>query len=417
MTLIDTIRGALGLSVPTLQAPADEAPPPPPTPSESEPLTSVTVASLRAMLDEHDRGTFLRSALLCDLMRRDADVAGALLQRLLAFQALDTQAQGPDDSDASQTAAARYLIERPALVSLHAQLDLVLDGALLGFGVGQLTPFWDEATKRIVRRLEPWPASAVEYDRHERRWYAVTLERGRVPITPGDGQWVLYTPRGARAPWLWGAVRCASEWYLRDSDAAADASRHAEVFGSAIWKAKLPSGARQTPDGKAFVGSLRTMGRNAVIPVPRGKDDASSYDVDLVEAKADAHAIFEWLMRTGGGRIRLALLGQDLTSQNNTVGTNASSETGMTTLDRIVRAEGLAWATCETRQIAAPWALYEGVTPAPRVLVKGADVDDRKVDAEAQTATANAVTAWQALGVDVDVAAMAARARIPVRTV
>lgn len=416
--LYNTARRAVGLDAP---APAEGQAPPPATPSEQEPLTTTTVSALRAMLDEHSRGIFLRSALLADLMRRDADVVGALVQRLLAFQSLDTTVEGPAGTPASdaeaaawEAAAASYRVERPALVSVGAQVDMLVDACLMGFALGQLVPTWDEPSQRIVRRLEPWPASAVEFDRSARQWYAITLNQGRLAITPGDGQWVLYTPRGHRAPYLWGAILPTAEWYIRDSDAASDASRHAEVFGSSIWKAKLPSGARQTPDGKGFAGSLRTMGRNAVIPCPQGATPQSSYDVELIEAKADAHAIFEWLLRTGGGRIRLAILGQDLTSQNNLVGTNASSDTGMTTLDRVVRAEGKAWSEFETRQIAAPRAAYLG-EPAVRVCVEPEERDERKSEAEAQTAVAASAQAWRALGVEVDVDAMAARARIPLK--
>lgn len=414
--LFSAVRRAAGLD-----APAEGQAPPPATPSEQEPLNTTTVSALRAMLDEHARGIFLRSALLADLMRRDADVVGALVQRLLAFQALEVEVEGPRvapatdaEAEAWGRAVESYRAERPSLVSTGAQVDMLVDACLLGFALGQLVPTWDEPSQRVVRRLEPWPASAVEFDRNARQWYALTLDRGRLAITPGDGQWVLYTPRGQRAPYLWGAILPTAEWYVRDSDAASDASRHAEVFGSSIWKAKLPSGARQTPDGKGFAGSLRTMGRNAVIPCPQGATPQSSYDVELIEAKADAHAIFEWLLRTGGGRIRLAILGQDLTSQNNLVGTNASSDTGMTTLDRVVRAEGNAWGECETRQIAAPRAAYLG-EPAVRVCVEPEERDERKSEAEAQAAVAASASAWRVLGVDVDIDAMAARARIPLK--
>lgn len=416
MAILDALKRALGL------APApDGAPPVAAVPSQQEPLTSVTVSALRAMLDEHDRGTFLRSALLADLMRRDADVVGALVQRVLAFQALHTEVEPPHGADLASPAEAErwaaacesYRAERDVLIPSGAQVDMLVDACLLGFSLGQLVPTWDEETQRVTRVLEPWPADATEHDRATGTWYALTLDRGRIPVTPGDGQWVLYTPRGRRAPWLWGAIRCTAEWYVRDSDAAADASRHAEVFGSAIWKAKLPAGARETAPGKSFARSLRTMGRNAVIPCPQGADPTSSYDVELVEAKADAHAIFEWLLRTGGGRIRLAILGQDLTSQNNLVGTNASSEQGMTTLDRVVRAEGRAWSECETRQIAAPRAAYLG-EPAVRVCVEAEEEDRRKTDADAQKALADAAAAWRGLGVEVDVEAMARAARIPV---
>lgn len=413
--IIDTLRGALGtLWGAVLGEPVPTTGATPATPTSEEPLSTTTVSALRAMLDEHDRGVFLRSALLADLMRRDADLYGALAQRVLAFQALPTGAHpsdASDDSEAAKAAAAAYLTARPAIITQGAQCDMLVDACLLGFSLAQLVWLPGESGV-LVPRLEPWPASGVEYDRTLRQWFALTRDQGRLAVTPGDGQWVLYTPRGHRAPWLWGAIRCTGEWYVRDSDAASDAARRAEVFGNSIWKAKLPAGARQTADGKAFAGSLRTMGRNAVIPCPQGETPKESYDVELVEAQADAHQIYEFLLRTGGGRMRLAILGQDLTSQNNTVGTNASSTTGMSVTDRVIEAEARAWSAMETSQIAAPRARYLG-EPAVRVCVDAEPEDDRAADAAAQSAIAASVTAWRALGVDVDVDAAAARARVP----
>lgn len=410
MAILDYLRGLLGAKEPPPRAP--DGGPPAAIPTAEEPLNSVTVAALRAMLDEHDRGVFLRSALLSDLLRRDADVAGALQQRLLAFQGLEAEVEPVDDTPAAAAAAEGYDAARCGIVSSAAQLDMALDACMMGFGLGQLVPVWDEAAQRVTRVLDPWPASAVEHDRATSTWYALTQDQGRLAVTPGDGQWVLFTPRGCKRPWLWGAVRQTAEWYVRSADAAYDASRHAEVFGSAIWKAKIPTGGRETPEGKTFTRGLRTMGRGGVVPCPQGGDPKSSYDVELVEAKADAHAIFEFLMKVGGGKIRLAILGQDLTSQNNTVGTNASSGTGLTVLDRVVRADGIAWGECEAAQIAAPRAAYLG-EPRVRVCLEGEEEDRRKADADALKAAGDALDALQRAGLVVDRAAFAARFGVP----
>ena len=70
---------------------------------------------------------------------------------------------------------------------------------------------------------------------------------------------------------------------------------------------------------------------------------------------------------------------------------------------------------CETAQIAAPRARYLG-TPPVRVCLEPEERDDRASEATAQKAVADAAAAWRALGVAVDVAAMAQRARVPVLT-
>lgn len=406
--LLDTLAGMLGY---VRGEPNPETGAMPATPTTEEPLTTTTVASIRAMLDEHDRGSFLRSALLADLLRRDADLFAALQQRILSLQACPHEIRPADDSDAALAAALEVFAHWPLVVSQAVWCDVLCDMILLGFSVGQLV--WttrDDGT--LWPHLEHVPASSVEYNRTERQWYVHTLTAGRLAITPGDAQWVLFAPRSATAPWLWGAIRCTAEWYLRSSDAASDASRRAEVTGGTIWKAFLPSGARKTPEGKAFAGSFRTMGRNPVIPCPRGATDAESYDAELVEAQVDAHAIFDFLLRTSGGRIRLAVLGQDLTSQNNKVGTNASSETGLTVTDRIVQADARGWSECATTQIVTPIARYRG-TPVSRVVVDAEPDEDWSKRADAMTKAAGAVKAWRDQGVNVDVDKLAREAGVP----
>lgn len=423
MTLFDTIRGLAGGALDAFAdirrtvdgEPVPETGAPPATPTTQEPITAVTVAALRAMLDEHDRGFFLRSALLADLLRRDADVFGALQQRLLKLQSAPVRFAPVDAASATDLAleAAADLARRwPAICPAAVQSDLAVDAYMMGFAWAQLVYRYDAETKRLVQTLDPWPAWAVEYVRFERRWYAYTLDRGRIPITPGDGQWVLFAPRSKRAPYLWGAIRPVAEWSLRTSYSASDASRLAEVQGNAIMKAKLPSGARETPDGKAFMRALRTMGRNAVVPIPQGASPAESYDIELVQAHVDTYRIFEFLMRTAGGRIRLAILGQDLTSQNQSVGTNASSNTGENVLDDLVESDARGLSETYTAQVAAHDARYLG-TPAVAVTVDAEPEEDLAKTAETQTKAADAAAKWKALVPDTDLDALAQMARIP----
>lgn len=414
--IIDMLRRVYGVVTGERVEPSGDEPE---TPPAQEPLSETTVAAIREMLSEHDRGIFLRTALLADLLRRDADLYGALLQRVLAFQALPTTVVplDGDESGAGAEAALEYSAARDAIISPGTQVDMLIDAAMMGFAVGQKVWVDDPlAPGGLALRVKSWPAADVEYDRFLRWWFVRTLHAGRLPIEAGSEQWVIYTPRGARAPWLWGAVRSVATWAWSNQTTADDARKRSEVYGNPIWKAMLPAGGALSTEGKRFASSVRGMGRNAVIPCPQGEGGEKwrSYDVELVEAKADAHAIFDWLMRTGGGRIRLVILGQDLTSQNNVVGTNASSTTGMTVTDRVIASEAKAWGVMETEQIAVPRARFLG-TPAVRVRIAADDEDDRLTDAQAQTAVAASVAAWKALGVDVDVDAAAAAARVPVR--
>ena len=131
--------------------------------------------------------------------------------------------------------------------------------------------------------------------------------------------------------------------------------------------------------------------------------------ISVMEAKADAFRIFEWLKRTGGGSVRLAILGQDLTSQNNQVGTNASSSTGADVLTAVVEAQARGFSECMTTQVAAPRAKYLG-EPLTKVRIDAEPEVDRRAGAEAAKAEAEAVQAWASAGVEVDLVKHAERA-------
>lgn len=374
---------------------------PPATPSKQEPLCTVTVAALRAMLDEHDRGIFLRSALLADLLRRDPDVYGALQQRLTALGAHPMCFDAADESPAAIAARDGLAADWPRLCSPGVRYDLATDEILMGFALGQVVWRWDDEHRRLRQTVESWPASAVEYDRTFRRWFVITATAGRLPITPGDGQWLLVAPRSDRAPWLWGAIRPAAEWYLSNSFAASDGRRRSETTGQGVWKVKVPTGARESAEGKGFLRSFRNIGRAAAIPAPQGATADQSYDFELVEAKADAYQIFEWLKAAGGSAIRLAILGQNLTSQNQQVGTNASSTTGENVTRAVVEAQARGLSDAFTAQVAKPRADYLG-EPLTRVRIDAEPEADRKATAEASKAEADAVIRWREAGVAVD---------------
>lgn len=400
--LRDIIDRIVGAPVPTTGAPAV-------TPVDQQPLADLTVPALRAMLDEHARGIFLRSGLLCDLIRRDADVMGALLQRLLLMGSYPVEVVGPDEKPTG--------LDWDSVCPPQVSTDLWCDAVLMGWSLAQLVWRADPADpSRLLPSVVSVHPSAVEHEQLTDKWYVTTRSAGRIEVTPGDGQWVLYAPRSARAPWTWGAVNSVAEWYLSNSFAANDARRRSETTGQGLWKAKLPAGARETPDGKSFISKLRTLGRGGVIPIPQGVDAASSYDVELLEAQTDAYAIFEWLTRAGGGKIRLAILGQDLTSQNNTVGTNASSETGVGVLRTIVRADVRAWESAVEAQVLAPLDRYLGMQGST-LHVDYSEQADPAATATAQKLRAEAAGAWRQLGVAVDTDALAVEAGIPVRAV
>lgn len=404
-SLVDRLLGALGLRRADTPGPGESA-----TTSEPSALTTLDLAAARALLAEHERGTFLRSALVADHILRDADLYAALTQRLETLFGLPVDVEPFDESEAAQAEAEHFKALWSTIASRAAQREMAAYAVLLGFSVGQL--LWEPGDDgELVPRLLPWPPSCVSFDESRRTWIAHT-DRGPVDILPGTGRWVLYAPKSVNKPWIWGVIRCLIEWFIRAQNGAGDCSKHAEVHGLPVWLARIPSGSETTAAGKAFLRSIRNMGRNAVVPLPRGDTDATSYDLELEAAQTDAYRIYEFLLRTAGGKARLAILGQDLTSQNNLVGTNASSETGADTLASIVRADAVTWGECCTLQIAKPLAVFRG-KPAVRVCIDAEPDKDFGAEATAVKTAGEAAQAWDAAGWEVDLPKFAERFGVP----
>ena len=253
------------------------------------------------MLDEHDRGRFTRSALLADLLRRDADVFGALQQRLLTMGAhpvcVDPRTTAPRRRP-RPTARRRVAADLPAAPPSTC---------------GPTRPCWASRGRRcsgsarprrtLTQRLEPVHAAAVEYDRSAGRWYVSTVDAGRVEMTPAtaSGCSSRTAPSARRGSGARSDRALSGTCPTPTSRATRGAAAKPPGRGS---EGVPPAGAREAIDGKKYLAALRNIGRAAVIPVPRGQTPETSYDLELVEAKADAYKIFEWLKRAGGGAIR-----------------------------------------------------------------------------------------------------------------
>ena len=288
-------------------------------------------------------------------------------------------------------------------------VDLWTDAVLLGFGLAQVV--WRTTPDRpdvLLPRLHSVHPSAVEWSETEAQWY-VSTTRGRIPSGPVTGSGCC-TPAIRPGPVAVGRPRRGGRVVPSDSFAAADGRRRSEVVGQGIWKAKLPAGGAD-PDGKSFVSKLRTLGRGGSshpagqhpgVELRRGTRRGRGRPPRHLRV-ADAHR---------GGRIRLAILGQDLTSQNNTVGTNASSNTGADVLRMIVRADAKAWEACIEEQLLRPLDAYLGRTGS-ELSVDYDEAMDPETMARAQTETARAAMEWRAAGVAVDMEAMADSVSVP----
>lgn len=330
------------------------------TPLQELTVTELNVERVRVMLRAHEQGDFTLSGAVATHVLRDADLYGALLQRVTGLLGLPLVIEPAQHRASRQalTLAEELEVLWPRMVSRAAMSDIICDAVLLGFAVGQIVWDWDDDRGELVPRLEPWPATHVQYHPYDRTWWAIAHE-GLVQITPGDGTWFLYTPMSAAHPQMWGALRCTAEWFLRAQNAATSATQYANVRGQGVWIAEVPATAQNDPQTRRWLQSIKNLGRNGLIPAPQTTDKAGSFNVRVEEAKGNSFEIFDLLLRVSGARFRLAILGQNLTANNDDHATHASGKTGNDIRSDVKEADGETSGDAIYQQLLRPWARYQ----------------------------------------------------------
>ena len=153
-----------------------------------------------------DAGDLSAAAQLYRAMRRDAAYAGLLATRTGGLVRLPRRFYGrPEIVEALQKRNGTRSVFDDMFPPSELRL-LADDGVNLGVGVAELLPVEGRDFPVLVR-LDP---EFLRYRWAENRWYYNSIA-GALPITPGDGRWVLHTPGGRVAPWqsgIWHA--CAN---------------------------------------------------------------------------------------------------------------------------------------------------------------------------------------------------------------
>lgn len=284
---------------------------------------------------------------------------------------------------------------------------LAADGVRLGVGVGELVPV-EGRDYPVFVRLDP---EHLEYRWSENRWFYRSVA-GLLPITPGDGRWILHTPGGRVAPWQHGLWRALGKAFIR--------KEHAQLHKD-NWEAKLANPARVAvaPQGateeqaQSWFQRVMAWGVNTVFGMRPG------YDVKLLESNGKGHESFEKTIAEQNNDIVIALAGQSVTTDGGTGFANADIHKSIRADLIKETADGLAY-TINTQGIPPFIAARWGEDALVRPVVMGWDVTppkDRASEANALVAVANAVKGLdEALarhGRRVDVAELCARFAVP----
>jgi hypothetical protein len=272
---------------------------------------------------------------------RDGVLNGVMSTRTEGLVRLPKTFRGPEDilSDLRSS----DLSSRPVFDEMFPPGELALlarDGIGLGLGVGEMR--WvDARAYPIFVRLDP---QYLTYRWQEDRWYYQSVI-GLLPITPGDGRWVLHTPGGRQTPWQAGLWRCLARAALRKDHA---------LLGRDNWERKLANPARVAvaPSGSAeahrqsWFQKVMAWGMNTVFGLTPG------YDVKLLESNGKGADSFVSTIKDQNEEMIIAVAGQTVTTDGGVGFANADVHKSIRADLIQATAQGLAY-TVNTQGIPA----------------------------------------------------------------
>lgn len=371
-------------------------------------LADVEAAELAA-----DAGSIAQAAALWSAARRDAVVAGLLSTRTGGLVRLPKRFLGDAEIIGSLELGhhAETGVVRSAFDEMCPPQEIALlaaDGIGCGVGVAELVPV-EGRDYPVLVRLDP---RFLVYRWSENRWYFRSF-MGLIPITPGDGHWVLHTPGGRNAPWQNGLCWALGRAWVRKTHAALHRDNWEAKLANPARVAKSPAGASDE-QRRGWFERVAAWGVNTVFSMPPG------YDVALLESNGRGWESFTKTIEEQTREIQIALAGQTVTTDGGTGFANADIHKSIRADLIKETADGLAY-TLNTQCIPAFVLNRYGEDALTRCPVMSWDVTpprDMKAEAEAMNTAGMALKmlteALEPHGVLVDAAAFCSKFGIPV---
>jgi hypothetical protein len=261
-----------------------------------------------------------------------------------------------------------------------AELALLdADGIALGIAVGELLPVKGRSYP-VLRRLDPeW----LRYRWNEDRWYYQSVI-GLIPITPGDGRWVLHVPGGRTAPWQWGIWRALGKAYINKEHAAMHSANWESKLANPARVAVSPQGASE-PQKDSWFRAVMAWGVNTVFGMPAG------YDVKIVESNGRGHESFQATIERSEREMIIAWTGQSITTDGGSGFINSDMFKNIRA--DLIQADGEALAYTINSQGIPPWVVKNfGVEALDESALVAWDTKPPS-DANSEAATYTAVAA------------------------
>lgn len=329
-----------------------------------------------------DSGDISQAARLWNAAKRDGVLAGVLSTRTGGLVRLPRKFRGAPHI-VSQLELGHESVRSvfDEMFPPNELAQLVDDGIGLGVGVAEMVPVEGRDYPVMVRQ----PPENLVYWWVKNQWFYRSVA-GLIPITPGDGRWILHIPGGRVAPWQQGMWRAVGRAFINKEHA---------LLHDQNWQAKLANPARvaTAPAGatdeqsESWFRRVMAWGVNTVFGLKPG------WGVSLLESNGRGHESFDKTVLRSEREYIICIAGQEVTTDGGAGFSNANIHKAIRADLIKATADALAY-TINTQGI-PPWVIQRwgeaALATSPCVEWDVTPPADRNNDAQALMALGNAI--------------------------
>ena len=260
-------------------------------------------ADLESARTMADQGDMARAGRLYAAMHADGTLAG--LSRTLTSGLVRLPRRFYSELEDLRKELEKNNGTRSTFDEMHPPAELALlarDGHFLGIGVGEFLKV-PGREHPVLQRLEP---EFLHFRWQENRWYYRSI-LGDLPITPGDGHWVLHIPGGRVNPWRNGLWYALGRSYIKKEHALLHQANYSAKLANPARVAKAPAGATEG-QRQGWFERIMAWGVNSVFVTPPG------YEVALLESNGRGWEVFSKEIEQADQEIMISLAGQVVTT-------------------------------------------------------------------------------------------------------
>lgn len=290
---------------------------PPRAPTTPQSVYAWSLESIRAARDAQLLGIFEQPVRLAAAMRTDSALAVPYWNRLAPQGSVGVAIKPPNESAPALRVAgeAEGLFGAQGVgVRSETLADMIGTLANHGLAIGYNIPTPREDGSRIDFEMRAWPLEWVRWNPTERTLMTRTHNGPEIPITHGDGRWVI-AAKHELEPWtqeacvLSGALVWATHAYgMRDWGKGSKAHGNAKLIG------ELPEGVALqdkdgalTPEAQAFIDLMQAIMVDDALAGIRPAGSKTDFVVDT----STAWQVFDALVQNADKAAARIYLGTD----------------------------------------------------------------------------------------------------------